>query len=450
MKNKIDLTSGNIRKKLIIFSFPIFFSLLLKTFYELIDMLVVGWYVGSTGIASISNVTSLIWLINSIGNGFSTAAAILISQYEGSKDRKKQLDTINTLGFILFIASVLITILSLFFYKDILSFLNVPESAIEYTKNYMYILSFGWIFNFGFVSIASLIRGFGNSMYPFILMIISAILNMIFDFIFVGLFKLGPSGAALSTVVVNFISFFMAFYVLKKLYFHSFKFNIFKIKESNLKPFFSLATPLIVQMIIVDFSYVIITKMANSYGIIIASALGIGMQIHNLITLPSRALSRALTICTGQNFGANKIDNVKKVLHSGLCIGIFVTTFLTLIFNIFSKPILSLFDTNPDVITQSQTYMIYCCSLDCILFSIRNAYNHFASGLGNTKFSCINSIAGPVVLRIALCFLLVHTLNLSFLGIYIGITLSSIFPALTGFLYFKFSKWETKAKSPIN
>jgi len=451
MKNKIDLTSGNIRKKLIIFSFPIFFSLLLKTFYELIDMLVVGWYVGSTGIASISNVTSLIWLINSIGNGFSTAAAILISQYEGSKDQKKQLDTINTLGFIIFFSSILITIFSLIFYKDILLFLNVPASAIDYTKDYMYILSFGWVFNFGFISIASLIRGFGNSVQPFILMIISAILNMLFDFIFVGLFNLGPAGAALSTIVVNFISFFMAFYVLKKLYFHSFKFNIFKIKESNLKPFFTLATPLIAQMIIVDFSYVVITKMANSYGIIIASALGIGMQIHNLITLPSRALSRAVTICTGQNFGANKIDNVKKVLHSGIYLGIIITTVLTLIFNLFSKPILSLFDTNPDVIIQSQTYMIYCCSLDCILFSIRNAYNHFASGLGNTKFSCVNSIAGPVVLRIALCYCLVHIFDFGFLGIYIGITLSSIIPAITGFLYFKFSKWDTKTKiSPLH
>ena len=448
MTSTIDLTSGNIRKKLIIFSFPIFFSLLLKTFYDLIDMLVVGWYVGSTGIASISNVTSIMWLINSISVGFSSAATILISQYEGSKNREKQLDTINTLGFIILLSSMLITIFNLIFYKDVLTFLNVPDAAIEYTKDYMYILSFGWLFNFGFTSIVSLIRGFGNSVHPFILVIISAILNMLFDFLFVGLFRMGPAGAALSTVVMNFFSFFIAFFVLKRLYFKSYKFNIFKIKVDNLKPFFRIAIPLIIQMIIVDFSYVILTKMANSYGIIIASTLGIGMQIHNLISLPSRALSRSITIGAGQNWGANKIDNTKKVMHLGVLYSIIITAFMAIIFNLFSRQIVSLFDTNPDVISQSQLYMLYCCSLDCVLYSIRNAYNHFASGLGNAKFSCINSLLGPVLFRIVLCYIL--SIHWGFLGICIGITSSSILPAMIGFLYFKFSKWESKNTVPLD
>lgn len=448
MKSTIDLTSGNISKKLIIFSFPIFFSLLLKTFYDLIDMLVVGWFVGSAGIASISNVTSIMWLINSICVGFSSAATILISQYEGLKDRRKQLETINTLGFIIVVSSILITILNLVFYKDVLLFLNVPESAIEYAKDYMYILSFGWIFNFGFTSIVYLMRGFGNSVYPFILMIISTILNMIFDLIFVGLFNLGPGGAALSTVVMNFLSFFIAFIVLKKMYFRSFKFNIFNIKVENLKPYFQIAVPLIIQMIIVDFSYVILTKMANSYGIIIASTLGIGMQIHNLISLPARAWSRAVTIGAGQNWGAKKIDNAKKVLRIGILYSIIITTFMALVFNLFSRQIISMFDTNPDVVSKSQQYMFYCCSLDCVLYAIRTTYNHFASGLGNAKFSCINCLIGPVFLRVFLSYVLSNYFG--FLGICVGITASSILPAMIGFLYFKFSRWETKPTVKLN
>lgn len=450
MKNKIDLTSGNIQKKLITFSFPIFFSLLLTTFNELIDMLVVGRYVGSIGIVCISNVNSVIWLISSIGNGFSSAATILFSQYEGVKDIKKQLCIINALGFTILLSSTLITIFSLIFYNNVLLFLNVPALAIKYAKDYMCVLSFGWMFSFGFVSISSLIRGLGNSIYPFILMIIFVILNVFFDFIFVGLFNLGPAGAALSTVVVNFISFFIALNIIKKIYLHHFKFNIFKVNESNFKPFFALALPLIAQIIIVDFSYILITKMANSYGIIIASALGISMQIHNLITLPSRALSIAITICAGQNFGANKIENVQKTHNAGLFIGITITTFLTLIFNLFSKPILSLFDTNPEVIAQSQICMIYCCSLDCILFSIRDTYNHLASGLGNIKFSFFNSVIGPVFFRIIFCYLLVYNFNLGFLGIYIGITVSSVLPVITGFFYFKFRKWDLKFSSNLS
>ena len=444
MQNKIDLTCGDLRKKLIIFSFPIFLSLLLKTFYELIDMLVVGWYVGSDGVASIANVTPLWWLVGAIGTGFSSAAAILISQYEGLKDKEKQLETINALGFIIFVSSVIISVITALFYRNILLFLNVPPEAIEYAKDYLRILSFGWIFNFSFISISYVIRGFGNSVYPFILMGVCAGLNLVFDLIFVGICGMGPAGAAISTVVVNFLSFSLSFFVLKKFYLRSFKFNIFKIKISSIKPFFKLAVPLMAQLIVVNFSYVLITKMANSYGIIIASTLGIGMQVHNLIALPSRALSRALTVGAGQNFGANKLDNAKKILHIGLYLSIIVTTFLAIVFNIFSRAIISLFDTNPDVILQSQLYMLYCCSLDCVLYAIRNAYNHFASGLGDTKFSCINSLVGPVFLRVFLCYILSRNFNLGFLGVCIGITASSILPVITGFVHFKFSNWWEK------
>ncbi len=447
MKNKINLTSGNIYKKLITFAFPMFFSLLLQTFYGVVDLIVVGFYIGKDGIACIANVTSLVWVISSVGTSLSSAATVLISQYEGIKSEKDQSEVIASLGNIILITSCIVTVVTITFYKEILLYLKVPQDSINYANDYMKVMSTGWLFNFSFTSICSIIKGLGNSKVPFIFMIFSALLNMSLDYFFVGALKMETAGAALSTVFTNAICLIISYIYLKRSYFKHTRLLFIKCSKNKIKLFAKIGLPLFLQMIIVNSSYVAITKILNSYGTYIVSALGIGFQLHTLITVPSKSINQAMSIAVGQNVGANKIDQAKKILKFTLKLNILLTSAIVVLTQIFSHQIIRLFTNDPEVMRHGLLYMQMCCSLDCILYAIMTTFNLFAIGIGDTKFSCFNSLFGQVFLRLSLSYIFSKKLNMGYLGVYLGLLVSTFFPVIIGAVYVKLSKWEKRVST---
>lgn len=174
MSNVHDLTTGSVSKQLIRFANPLFLANLLQSLYNIADMLVVGRVVGSTGVAAISNASSLVFIVNAICMGITMGGTVLIAQYRGAKDELGQKKTIGTIYAMTAVVAILITCAGIFFYKQILTWMNVPKEAYQDACDYMLVIFIGTIFVFGYNATCSILRGFGDSRSPLYFVMIAA------------------------------------------------------------------------------------------------------------------------------------------------------------------------------------------------------------------------------------------------------------------------------------
>ena len=149
MTEEQNLLSGSVPKKLAAFAFPLLLTNILQSFYNVVDMLVVGQIVGDTGLAAINNASKLCYIINSICIGMTMGGAVLIAQYKGANDKTGQTETFQTLAVLSFVSALLVTAIGLAFYQPLFRVLNVPADAYQDACDYMKIICWGTIFVFG-------------------------------------------------------------------------------------------------------------------------------------------------------------------------------------------------------------------------------------------------------------------------------------------------------------
>lgn len=437
----LDLTTGSITKKMIIFGIPIFLSNLLQALYNIVDMLVVGHYIGSSGIAAVSNASSIFWIITAISNGLSIGGTVLMSQYKGANNKNFQSKTVGTVLTTFLSLGLISTVLLTIFSKQIVSIMNAPIESISYANEFMFYVSTGWIFIFGFAGISALMRGMGNSQFPFYTMIISTVINIVLDFLFVGPMRMGVKGAAISTVIAEAVPFIISLIYFKKINYSNKKFPIKEFDKSVFFEFFKIGLPSMFQMIIVNISYLILTIMLNGFGLVIAAVAGVAMKILTFMSAPCWAVGQTVNAMVGQNIGANKIERTRAVGKIGLLLNLSLMFIVVLLFQIFSKQLFMIFDTNPEFVGNGILYMRIGASWGFFAYATMFTFDMFAAGTGNSRFGFYNSLIDALVIRVVLCWFLGFYLNYGFIGIYWGNAASSVIPSIIGLLYFKYGKW---------
>ena len=181
-----DLTVGSVPKVLLTFSLPLFMSGLLQMVYNMVDMMVVGRFVGTEGLSAVAIGGEILQLITFVAMGFSNAGQILISRYVGENRRDKVGKMVGTLFTLLLSLAVLIMIVFLFSYKGIMAWLNTPEEIWEYTRQYSVTCIYGIIFIYGYNLVSAIMRGMGDSRHPFMFIAIASVINVVLDILFVG------------------------------------------------------------------------------------------------------------------------------------------------------------------------------------------------------------------------------------------------------------------------
>lgn len=314
MKNEIDLTTGNIRRKLILFALPLLFANLLQSFYSIVDMLVVGRVCGEGGLAAISNASMLCFIINSICIGITMGGTVLAAQYKGAGDEQGQIRTTGTLFTLSFICAIIVTIIARWSYTPLFHAMQVPYVLMKDTCAYMNIISFGTIFMFGYNAVCSIMKGFGDSKSPLYFIVIATFVNVVLDVIFVACMQMGVIGAAYATIISQAVSLIISIWHLKRTHFiFDFTIGQFKMDYDNMKAILNVGIPVAVQMVIVNVSYLIITGMLNTFGVSAAAASGIGLKINTFAGMPCWAIGQAVTAMAGQNIGAGDSERVKKL-----------------------------------------------------------------------------------------------------------------------------------------
>ena len=264
-----DLTTGSVPGTMLRFAMPLFLSGLLQMVYNMVDMIVVGQMVGTAGLSAVSVGGEMMMLITFIAMGFSNAGQILISRYVGEKRPDRIGEMVSTLFTLLISLAVVIMFLFLLTYRDILAWLNTPESIWEYTRQYSITCILGIVFIYGYNLVSAILRGMGDSKHPFLFIAVASVINLVLDLLFVGPMGMGPLGAALATVIGQGVSFLFALVLLyrgrEQIHF-DFKPSHFRISRSVIRPLLSLGIPMVIQSAAITFSMLFVNSYINQYG----------------------------------------------------------------------------------------------------------------------------------------------------------------------------------------
>lgn len=351
-KNAVQqITEGVIWKQLLIFFFPILLGTFFQQMYNTVDTIIVGRFVGTTALAAVGSTGPLISLINGFFIGMSSGVTVILSQFYGANDHtgiEKGIHTGITLSLIL---GALVTVIGIFAGPYILKLIGTPESclqdALRYTRIYYTGAIATMVYNMG----ASILRAMGDSKRPMIFLIITCLVNIVMDFVFVVGLKMGVSGAAIATVISQIVSALLVLWVMVRLPGTSrLHFTKLRIDFSLMRNILEIGIPAGLQFITFDLSNVLIQSGINSFGDITVAAWTAYSKTEAIVWMISSAFGVAITTFVGQNFGAEKYKRIRKSIW--ICMGMAVTLIGALCALLLSCKdfILSIYTTDLDVI----------------------------------------------------------------------------------------------------
>ena len=442
-----DMTSGSVTKQLLLFSYPFMLSNLLQVVYTLVDMIVVGQFVGSTGLSGVAIGGDLSTFFTMVCFGFTSAGQIMISQYVGQGDRESIKKTTGTMFTCVIIMALIITGLSLAFSDGLLRLMNTPEESLRQARDYAVVCFIGMVFIYGYNTVGAVLRGMGDSKRPFIFVAIAAALNLVLDLIFVAVFRMDTFGAALATVIGQAVSFIISvvyLYKRREAFGFDFRPRSFIPDPEKIRPMLKLGLPMALQFAAISISMMYVNSLVNKEGGVIASAVsGVGGKLNNIMSIVGNSIGTASSAMIGQNIAARKTDRVSKITLTSFTICISFAVFLSAIFLIFPTQIFSIFDTDPQVLAYAPFYSIVS-TLAFITFAIISPFNSLINGIGHASLALIIAIMDGVVARIGFVLLFGYAFDLGVKGMWIGSACAGFVTGGLSLIYFISGKWKTR------
>ena len=445
-----DLTVGGVPQTLLRFAFPLFLSGLLQMVYNMVDMVIVGKFVGTEGLSAVAIGGEMLQLITFVAMGFSNAGQILISRYVGENRRDKVGEMVGTLFTLLLSLAVVITVAFLFSYQGILAWLNTPEDIWEFTRQYSVTCVWGTVFIYGYNLVSAILRGMGDSRHPFLFIAIASVINIVLDLLFVGPLDMGPMGAALATVIGQAASFLFALRLLFKnrdqigFDFHP---KHFKLYKSVTGPLISLGIPMVIQSAAVTFSMLFVNSYVNTYGTVAVAVTGVARKLEGMIGVVSQAISSAGGAMISQALGAGKTERVPKVVFTALWVVAIPSGIFALITLFRPEWLFGLFSDDPAVLEMALTY-IPVAMVQYLGATLRPANFALINGSGNSRLNLLVALLDGIVARIGLALLLGVALSMGIVGFWYGNALAGLVPFLIGGIYLVSGRWKKRKSAP--
>ena len=440
-----DYTVGSIPKQLARFMLPFMASNALQLVYSMVDMVIVGRYVGSAGLSAVSQGSMIIIFFTMFCMGFSNSGQIMIAQFVGANRRDQLKPLIGTLFSIMALGGAALTVLCLVLRGTVLKLLSVPPEAWDMARTYVTICGGGMLFTVGYNAVSAILRGMGVSRHPFVFLAISSVLNLILDFILTGLLGLGVAGAAFATIFSQAVSFITAVIFLRhnEEEFHfDFRLRSFRIHAGLLGKMAKLGIPLALQMVAINISMMICHTFINRLGVIASATFGVGVKIDDIGNKLTLGIQYAAAPMLAQNFGAGKLRRVRGVVYWTWIMGGIIYFVFTTFYLIFGRQIFGLFTDDPAVIELAPVF------IHAIVWSfpgmvIMRGANSLLQGTASAPllmaFAFIDAGA-----RVLFSWLFGIVFNAGFPGFVLGFGIAIYGICIPGTIYFLSGKWEKK------
>lgn len=441
-----DLTHGSVTQLLLVFAFPLLCSNLLQTFYNMVDMVVIGRFVGKTGLSAVSIGGDVLHFLTFLVMGFSNAGQVILSQYIGAGQHDRVKGTIGTMFTVTFGMAVVLSIFCSIFLDNFLQLMNTPAECLQYTRDYSFICVLGLIFIYGYNLVSAILRGMGDSKHPFIFIAVATVVNLILDLVFVAGFGMGPAGAALATVIGQAVSFLWAIFYLyrhKEAFGFDFKLQSFRPDPVVLPKLVKLGLPMILQSAAINFSMLFVNSYINAYGVVASAVTGIGNKLGSITAVVTNALSTAGSSMVGQNIGAEKYHRVPKIIGVSAIFDVAFALLLSFLTVFFPRTIFGFFNSDPEVLDMAMTYIPVAVLL-YMGFAARSPFFALINGSGNARLNLIVGLLDGVICRVGLAMLMGLAMNMGIMGFWLGNAFAGYMPFLIGGVYFLTGRWKKR------
>ncbi len=413
---KGDMTVGSVGRKLVAFAIPIAITNLIQALYNMADMSIVGHFVGSAGMSAVTMGGLVVNVVLAVVTGFSNGGSVYIGQLFGAGRKDKIQTVIGTMLTSFAILAVVMTGILIAVTGPMLRGLKTPDESLSMAVSYLTIYLAGTIFVFIFNIQAAALRAIGKSTPAMVAVGVTAAINILLDYVFVGPLKTGVSGAAAATVISQFLSVMIIGLYIKKEGLFDFKIRSFAIDREELKVLIRIGLPTAMQFGLTSVSFLFISGFVNQYGVCASAASGATSKIWMFEIISGQSVQMALLTLTAQNIAKKNYARIRQGLIIGIIIGVVCSGLFWAAGQFFPSQMLSVFTSDRNVIDIGIRYFqIFMISgvVECVMF----CFYGVISGSGHTFFTFICAVISAIVVRITFVWVFDAFTDLGFNGI---------------------------------
>lgn len=399
-KHQMDMCTGSIMKKMLLFAVPLMFSSILQLLFNAADIVVVGRFAGDNSLAAVGATSSLINLLVNLFVGLSVGANVLVAHYFGAKefdDLKKAVHTVITISII---SGLIMTVVGIVGARQFLIWMDTPDKVLDLATTYLRIYFAGMVANMVYNFGAAILRAVGDTKRPLYYLMFSGVVNVVLNLVFVIKFDMDVAGVALATVISQCISAFLIIRCLiKETGGIHLDLRCLGIDRGNLVKILQVGLPAGFQGVLFSLSNVVIQSAVNGFGEIVVAGNSAAGNIEGFIYMAMNAFHQAAISFTSQNMGAGKYNRINKILYTAQVYVFLVGLGFSMLVLFFGEPLVGLYTNSPAVVDAGMVRLKYivtlyflCGMMDVMVGSLR--------GLGYAIMPMIVSLIGACGLRL--------------------------------------------------
>lgn len=316
-----DMSRGNPARLIISFMLPVLAGNIFQQFYNVVDSVIVGQFLGVNALAAVGSTGSVVFLVWGLVTGLTSGFSVILAQQFGAGDKKGLCRYEGASVWLCGVIGILMTVILMLGLNPILRLMNTPDEIFGETRAYLGVLFAGILITFAYNMLAGMLRALGDSKTPLLFLVIASILNIVLDIVFILYCNTGVAGAAYATLIAQAVSALLCVRHIAK------KYEILKISRqdiqcsvSSAKKLLNVGIPMGLQFSITAIGTMIVQAALNGLGPVYIAGFSAAGKIGNIATQPFPSLGVAMATYTGQNMGAGRYDRVKKGVSAGFAV----------------------------------------------------------------------------------------------------------------------------------
>lgn len=403
-----DMTTGSPLKMILLFSVPVLLGNIFQQFYNMVDTIIVGQYLGEDALAAVGSTGCLMFLVLGFANGIAQGFGVMVSHAFGAKDFKLLKHYVALSLVLTVIVSVILTIPTVGASRQLLLLMKTPDNILDIANSYIRVIFSGIILTMSYNVASGILRGIGDSKTPLYFLILSSILNILLDLFLIIVVNLGAAGAAYATIIAQGISALLCFLYM----FH--KFDILKTQRKDyyldvrgILNMLSIGIPMALNYSITAIGTMILQGAVNIFGSSVVAAFTAASKVESLSTQTMPALGAAMATFCGQNLGAGKYDRIYKGMKKAFFICIIISFAASAICVFGGRFIVSWFVSNPseEIFDYAMQYL-NAISLFMLPLSWIYLYRSALQGLNRGLVPMLSGVVEMVCRTIVIAFTL--------------------------------------------
>ena len=445
-----DMTLGTPWKRIMEFSIPMLLGNLAQQLYNTADTVIVGIYVGDNALSAVGSAMPILNLLLALFVGISTGAGIVVSQAFGAKDREGLTKSIGNCIALSAIAMVIIMVVGPLVTMPLLTLLGTPDSIIQWCADYLNIYFYGIVGFFYYNMLSGILRGLGDSVSALGFLLVAAFLNVVLDLWFVAGLGLGVPGVSLATVIAQAIS---AVFCCMKLLSMKGVFDL-SLKTIRLEPpvagrILKIGIPSGVTQAIMATAGMVVMNLTNAMGEMVIACNVIVMRVDGFAMMPNFTFGQAMSVYTGQNVGAQKLDRVDQGVKQGSVLALGFATVITSVLLLFG-PVLMGFFTDTQALIDLASSMMRIMAVGYICIAVTQVLGGVMRGAGDTVTPMWISIISTIVIRIPLAYAMAYFTKTSEfpegqpIALFGSLMISWVLGMVMSVVVFRMGKWRNK------